>query len=96
MRITGAIPDNLGKSEPHLSLKENICELFLTPSGSLFEESNNLLKQELRDPATYNAVIAAIAGGASRLNEIATKVGIGTSACSNLLISLIAMGLVKK
>ena len=65
-------------------------------SGSLFEESNNLLKQELRDPATYNAVIAAIAGGASRLNEIATKVGIGTSACSNLLISLIAMGLVKK
>ena len=94
--ITGAIPDNLGKIEPHLSLKENICELFLTPSGSLFEEPNNLLKQELRDPATYNAVIAAIAGGASRLNEIATKVGIGTSACSNLLTSLIALGLVKK
>jgi hypothetical protein len=45
------------------------------PSGFLFDEPGNLLKQELRRPAAYNAVIGAIAGGASKLNEIATKSG---------------------
>lgn len=48
-----------------------------------FDEPSNLLKQELRDPATYHSIISAIAGGASRLNEIATKTGLETSGCSS-------------
>ena len=40
----------------------------------LFEEPGNLLKQALREPALYNSIISSIAGGASRANEIATKV----------------------
>ncbi|WP_297953262.1 hypothetical protein [uncultured Lactobacillus sp.] len=39
----------------------------------LFEEPNNLLKQELRDPSTYNSIINAIAMGASKQNKIATS-----------------------
>lgn len=44
------------------ALKNN---LFNT-SSYLFEEPENLLKQELREPAVYNFIITAIAGGASR------------------------------
>ena len=44
-------------------------------SSYLYEEPANLLKQELREPALYNAIIKAIAEGASRLNDITTKVG---------------------
>lgn len=94
--VTGGVPEYLSRINNKISLRENIIELFLSPSGRLFEEPSNLLKQELRDPFTYNAIITAIADGASRLNEIATKVGIETSACSNLLSSLIALGLIKK
>ena len=94
--VTGGIAEYISRVNNKIGLRENIIELFLTPSGRLFEEPSNLLKQELRDPFTYNAIITAIADGASRLNEIATKVGIETSACSNLLSSLIALGLVKK
>ena len=43
-------------------------------SSYLYEEPANLLKQELREPAIYNAIIKAIAEGASRLNDITMKV----------------------
>ena len=70
--------------------------MFFTSSGRLYEEPSNLLKQELRSPATYNAILTAIADGHSKQNEIATTVGIPTSACSNLLKSLIELGIVVK
>lgn len=40
--------------------------------------------------------LPAIAGGASRLNEIATKTGLVTSGASSLLSSLIELGIVRK
>jgi AAA+ ATPase superfamily predicted ATPase len=47
-------------------------------------------------PETYNAIITAIAGGSSRLNEIATKADIETSQCSKMLSTLAGLGLVRK
>lgn len=50
----------------------------------------------MRNPASYNSILGAIASGASRLNEIANKVGLDTSACSSLLKSLIELNIVEK
>jgi AAA+ ATPase superfamily predicted ATPase len=94
--ITGGIPEYLNKINPKKSVRDNIISLFLTPSGHFFEEPGNLLKQELRDPSTYNGIIEAIAGGASRLNEIATKCHIESNKCGKYLTSLISLGIVKK
>ena len=77
-------------------LEENILDLFFDDNGALFEEATNLLKQEMRNPASYNSILGAIASGASRLNEIANKVGLDTSACSGLLKSLIELNIVEK
>ncbi|MDR1014801.1 MAG: ATP-binding protein [Coriobacteriales bacterium] len=93
---TGGIPEYLNKINPAKTVQENIIELFLTPSGHLYEEPSNLLKQELREPSTYNGVIEAIAGGASRLNEIATKCGMESNKCAKYLTSLMALGIVRK
>jgi AAA+ ATPase superfamily predicted ATPase len=68
-----------------------VIDLFLTPSGLFFEEPSNLIKQELREPSTYNVIIEAIAGGASRLNDIATKCGMESNKCAKYLQSLISM-----
>ena len=62
----------------------------------LFEEPENLLKQELREPAVYNSIITAIAGGASRANEIATKVGIESAKCAKYLNVLLELGILQK
>jgi len=94
--VTGGIPEYLFRVDGNLSLRENVFNLFFDPSGRLFEEPSNLLKQELRIPDTYNAIITAIAGGSSRLNEVATKVGIESSQCSKMLATLISLGLVRK
>jgi AAA+ ATPase superfamily predicted ATPase len=94
--ITGGIPKYLLQIDDKKSLRENIVKNFFSPDALLFEEPGNLLKQELREPAVYNAMIAAIAAGSSKLNEIATKSHMTTSACSNYLKSLISLHIVRK
>lgn len=94
--ITGGIPHYLARIDPKKSIKVNIVENFFNPTGYFFEEPANLLKQELREPQIYNAIIEAIAKGASKLNEIATAVGLLTSLCSTYIKSLILLGIVEK
>lgn len=94
--VTGGIPEYLNKIDKNLTVRENIIEMFLNTSGHFYEEPSNLIKQELREPATYNGIIEAIAKGASRLNEIATKNNIESNKCAKYLSSLIALGIVKK
>jgi len=94
--ISGGIPEYLTKIDPSKTVEDNIIDLFLTTSGHLYEEPSNLLKQELREPATYNGIIEAIADGATRLNEIATKCGIESNKSAKYLKSLISLGIVKK
>ena len=94
--ITGGIPMYLSLMDTGLSLAENIKRNFLSPSGYLFEEPGNLIKQECREPGQYNAVIKAIANGATRLSEISGKTGMETSACSAYITKLISIGIIKK
>jgi len=94
--ITGGIPKYLELIDDTLPLKQNILKLFLSTSGFLYEEPSNLLKQELREPIKYNLIIEAVAKGSSRLNEIATKTGLETSAVSNYISSLISLGIMRK
>lgn len=94
--IVGGTPQYLLQMDDGLSVEENIKNTFLTPSSSLFEEPENLLKQEVREPALYNAIITAVAGGASRMAEISTKAGEETSLCSSYLKNLISLGLIRR
>ncbi|MBD5513694.1 MAG: ATP-binding protein [Lachnospiraceae bacterium] len=94
--IVGGTPQYLLQMDDRLSVEDNIKNTFFNPTSSLFEEPENLLKQEVREPALYNAIITAIATGASRMAEISTKVGESTSVCAAYLKNLIALGLVQK
>ncbi len=94
--MTGGIPEYLNKVDSRKNVRENIIDLFLTTSGHFFEEPSNLIKQELREPATYNVIIEAIASGSSRLNEISTKCGQESNKCAKYLLVLISLGLVSK
>jgi AAA+ ATPase superfamily predicted ATPase len=94
--MAGGIPLYLGRFTGRASLKEKVIATFLTPQGFLFEEPENLLKQELRDPANYNALIREIARGATRISEIASKTGLETGAASHYLDTLIQLGIVER
>ena len=94
--VTGGIPHYINKLDVEEDLDGALLENLFSTSSYLFEEPENLLKQELREPAIYNSVISAIAGGASRLNEIATKVGLESGVCTKYLKVLLDLGILKK
>lgn len=94
--ITGGIPHYINKLEIEKDIDTALMENLFNSAGYLFEEPENLLKQELREPAMYNSVISAIAGGASKLNEIATKVGVETGVCAKYIKVLQELGILKK
>jgi AAA+ ATPase superfamily predicted ATPase len=94
--IVGGTPQYLLQMDDSLSLEDNIKSKLLNPTSYLFEEPKNLLQQEVREPAIYNAIISAIATGSTKLSEISSKVGEETSACSAYLKNLISLGIIKK
>ena len=94
--ITGGIPHYINKLNVKDDVDAALLENLFHTSGYLFEEPENLLKQELREPAIYNSVISAVAGGATHSNEIATKVGLESGICSKYLKVLLDLGILKK
>ncbi len=94
--IIGGTPQYLIQINDNLTIEQNIKEIFLNQSSAIFEETENLLKQEVREPAIYTAIITAIATGCSKLNEIANRISEETSVCSIYIKNLINLGLVKK
>lgn len=94
--IVGGTPQYMLQMNPKVSVEENIKNNFLNPNSFLYEEPGNLLKQEVREPAIYNAIITAIANGYSKLSEISGKVGEETSVCATYIKNLVSLGIVKK
>ena len=94
--IVGGTPQYLLQMNDKQSIEDNIKNTYLNPVSFLFEEPTNLLKQEVREPAIYTAIITAIATGASRMCEIATKVGEDTNVCTSYIKNLMNLGIVQK
>lgn len=78
------------------TLEENIKDIFLEPTGYLYEEPLLLLRQEVQEPGVYSAIIEAIAGGASKANEIATKTSEDVAKCLKYIKTLTELGIIYK
>lgn len=95
--ITGGIPLYMSKLDDSKPMAENLKDNFFDTSAYLFEEPNNLIKQECREPMQYNAIIKSIATGSTKLGEISVTSGLNdTAATSNYINRLISIGIVEK
>ena len=94
--ITGGIPHYINKLKVRENVDEALLDNFFDPSSYLFEEPANLLKQELREPAVYSAILAAIAGGASKLSEIASQCHLESGYCARYIGTLTELGIIQK
>ncbi len=94
--ITGGVPMYLEQFDDGVSIKKNLLNTLFNKNGYLFEEPSSLMKQEMREPATYNAIISAIASGKTKLSEIASTVGLASGLCSQYLVNLIDLGIIVK
>ena len=94
--ICGGVPQYLSYMSDSMSVADDIKKNFLNKSGRLFDEPNNLLQQELRDPTNYNSIINAIASGASKHSKIAQSAHLQTGPLTTYLNNLIDLGIVEK
>ncbi len=97
--VFGGIPYYLKEIDPSADLAEAIRRAVLYPDGLLREEPRFLLSQEsrLRDLDTYMSCLRAIAGGVTRLSEIAPRIGKTRSEEARpFLETLEEMGLVER
>jgi AAA+ ATPase superfamily predicted ATPase len=94
--VTGGVPQYLSVISRAATVEEGIEEAFFAKDGYLYEEPQNLLKQELREPAMYNAIITAIANGSTKLSEIAAKTGEKDNKVAVYIKNLIDLGILEK
>ena len=91
--ILGGIPHYLRQFDDTLRLDENIQRSILTRGSILYSEVEFLIRQELREPGTYNALIEAVALGNTKLNDIYQKTQIEKTKLSAYLKNLIDLGI---
>jgi AAA+ ATPase superfamily predicted ATPase len=94
--ILGGTPAYLALMDPSLSLRENLLAAALRPQGYLYEEVPFLLRTELMAPATYASLLRAVAGGCTRLNEIAQRAGVEPTTSGKYLSILRDLALVRR
>lgn len=94
--ILGGIPCYLQTFHDDKSIMENIETQILRTGSFLKEEPQLLLKMELREPAIYNSIFEAIAGGASRLNDISQKIHEESYKCAKYISTLRSLKLIDK
>lgn len=94
--VVGGVPAYLDQFDPDRSLFDNVERSILSKGAFLYEEPEFLLRQELREPPTYMAILEAIAAGATRVSEIANEIGRDASSLSRYLQNLKRIGLVER
>jgi len=92
----GGTPLYLQQVEKGKSFEENIKQAFLRVTAYLYEEPLLLLRQEVQEPGVYNAIIEAVAAGASKAAEIATKTGEEQAKCLKYIKTLCSLGILYK
>lgn len=94
--ILGGIPYYLQQFSDRLSIQENISNVIVSSHANLRDEPLTLLRAELREPMLYNSIIEAIATGATKSGEIASKINDTASKCSVYLSNLREMRLIER
>lgn len=92
---TGGVAEYLDYVDPEKTLEQNLVALYFTDSGRLYEEPINFLKQELREPRIYNTILNAIARGANKLGEIASKARLDNREVAIYLDQLLELGIIQ-
>jgi len=92
--VVGGVPYYLRLLDPGRPLLQNIRQSVLETGAPLREEVEFLLRQELREPRVYFAILAAIAAGKRKLSEILNAASLAPASAGKYLGVLQELGLV--
>jgi len=94
--VTGGVPKYTNFWNPQSGFRDNIIRMFFNPMSPLFYEAEFILKKELRELASYNAILTAIAQGNYKLNDIYKRTGYSRPKISVYMKNLSEMDVIEK
>ena len=94
--ILGGFPGLWNRFDDRLTIQQNICRNILDSNSFLFEEGERMLTDQLREPGVYNTIMASIAAGNHKLNNLYLHTEFSRAKISVYLKNLIELELVEK
>lgn len=94
--ILGGFPGLWKHFQDKINVRDNICRNILNKDCALFHENMALMMEELREPGVYNSILAAIAAGNMKLNDLYEHTGFSRAKISVYLKNLMELELVEK
>lgn len=94
--VLGGVPGYWMNFSQEMDTGENIIRNILRQESRLYEEMSFYLLEELREPAVYNTILAAMARGSNKLNDIYRHTGFSRAKISVYLKNLMELDLVEK
>ncbi|MCM1387088.1 MAG: ATP-binding protein [Bacillus sp. (in: Bacteria)] len=94
--ILGGIPGLWNQFDDKLTIQQNICRHILNPDSLLFEEGERMVAEQLRETSVYHTILATIAAGNHKLNDIYLHTEFSRAKISVYLKNLMELELVEK
>jgi hypothetical protein len=94
--ITGGMPAYLAEFNPKRSIEANILDKIFLPTAYLFNEVDFILRQELREPKNYMAILKAVAFGKTKLGNIVNETGLDKNLTNKYLSVLERLQIVER
>ncbi len=92
----GGTPMYLLQFDRKNNIFDNIRNKILSKGEILYEEPEFILKEELREPRNYFAILKAIASGKTKLGEIINETGFQKNILSKYLSVIGSLGIIKR
>jgi len=94
--ILGGVSAYMTRWNSKKDIRTNVCRNILSPGGYLFSEAERFIGSELRELAIYDTILAAIAAGHHKLNDLFNVTGFSRAKISVYMKNLAAFEVVEK
>ena len=94
--VLGGVPGLWKHFNDKISIKENICRNILDPAKYLYGEGQRIVERELRETGVYNTILASIAAGNHKLNDLYLHTEFSRAKISVYLKNLMEIDVIEK
>lgn len=94
--IIGGVPGYMRRWNADTDVRTNICRHILSEDGFLFQEAEHFMGAQLRELANYETILAAIAAGHRKLNDLFQITGFSRAKISVYMKNLMGFDVIEK
>lgn len=94
--VIGGVSAYVGRWNPKVDFKTNVCRNVLSPYGYLFDQAEQYISLRLRELSVYDTILSAIAAGNRKLNDLYHLTGFSRAKISVYLKNLKEFDVIEK